>query len=158
MKAVRDRIAIDPPPDVVYEFFRSMDDERYRAWHPEHVEFEFVEGETVAEGNVAIFDETIGEEHLRSTVRFTTVRPGEYIEFRDRSPFVRVFNPKNTFAFAPADGGTAFEAAVYLRVGPLERLASVRRDLAEVRRHMREEGENLKRLVETGQFLTGEPT
>lgn len=157
MKKLRDEVVVDAPPDDVFEFFRSMDEQRYLAWHREHIAFQFVEGEQIEEGARAYFEEDVGDEHIESTVRYTEVRPAEYIEFRDEDRLTRLFNPKNTFAFAPADGGTRVVAAIHLRIGPLERLSSqVRHELDELRRHMREEGENLKQFVESGRLERAE--
>lgn len=151
MKILRDTIVVDAPPEDVFEFFRSMDHDRYLAWHDEHRDFHLVEGECIEEGTRAFFDEEIGDDRIASTVRYTEVRPGEYIEFRDENWLTRLFNPKNVFVFEPVDGGTRVVAEIHLRIGPLERLSSqVHQELEEVRRHMREEGENLKRLVEAG--------
>lgn len=151
MKILRDEVVVEATRPACFEFFRSMDEQRYLAWHPEHVAFRYVEGDRIEEGARAFFEETVGDEHLASTVRYTEVRPPEYVEFRDESLRTRLFNPKNTFAFEPVDGGTRVVAEVHLRIGPLERLSSqVHHELEELRRHMHEEGENLKRLVETG--------
>jgi uncharacterized protein YndB with AHSA1/START domain len=153
MAVLSDEVIVDAPPDAVYEFFRTMDEERYLAWHREHLAFRFVAGDRIAEGARAYFEEEIGDEHFESTVRYTEVRAPEYIEFRDEDRLTRLFNPKNTFAFESVDGGTRVVAEVHLRIGPLERLSShVHHELEELRRHMREEGENLKRLVESGQI------
>ncbi len=151
MEVFRDKIVVDAPPEDVFEFFRSMDHDRYLAWHDEHRDFRLVEGEWVEEGASAFFDEEIGDERITSTVRYTDVRPANYIEFRDENWLMRLFNPKNAFLFEPVEGGTRVVAEVNLRIGPLERLSkTVHAELEELRRHMREEGENLKRLVEAG--------
>jgi len=149
MKKLRAEVVVDAPADDVFEFFRTMDEARYLAWHPEHISFRYVDGDRIDTGTRAYFEEEIGDEYVESTVRYTEVRRPAYIEFRDESRFTRFFNPKNTFRFEPVDGGTRVVAAIYLRIGPLERLSStVRHEVNEVRRHMREEGENLQLLIE----------
>jgi uncharacterized protein YndB with AHSA1/START domain len=153
MNILRDAVVVEAPPETVFGFFRGMDEDRYLAWHREHLAFRFEEGDRIEAGARAYFEEEIGDEHLASTVRYTEVRAPEYIEFRDEDRLTRLFNPKNTFGFEPVDGGTRVVAEVHLRIGPLERLSSqVHHELEELRRHMREEGENLKRLVESGQI------
>lgn len=158
MRVLRHSVVVDAPPAECFEFFRSMDEERYLAWHREHLAFHYVEGDRIEEGARAFFDEEVGDERIASTVRYTRVRPPEYIEFRDENRLTRLFNPKNTFAFEPVDGGTHVVAEIHLRIGPLERLSSqVHHELEELRRHVREEGENLKRLVESGRIVAEEP-
>lgn len=149
IKNLKDEVIVNASPDDVFEFFRTMDESRYLAWHPEHISFRYVDGDRIETGTRAYFQEEIGDEYIESTVRYTEVRQPAYIEFRDESRISRLFNPKNTFSLEPVDGGTRVVAAIHLRIGPLERLStSVHHELDEVRRHMREEGENLQRIVE----------
>lgn len=157
MKTISDEVVVDASPVETFEFFRSMDEARYLAWHPDHVAFHLLEGDRIEPGARASFEEDIGDERLSSTVRYTEVCAPTYVEFRDESPITRLFNPKNTFTLEATDGITRVTAAVHLRIGPLERLSGrVRRDLEALRRHVREEGENLKRLVEAGEIERGE--
>lgn len=149
MAKLKDEVIVNAPPDDVFEFFRTMDESRYLAWHPEHISFRYVDGDRIETGTRAYFEEDIGDEYIESTVRYTEVCQPSYIEFRDESRISRFFNPKNTFRLEPVDGGTRVVAAIHLRIGPLERLSkSVRNQLDEVRRHMREEGENLQGIVD----------
>ena len=58
--------------------------------------------------------------------------------------------PNLSFAFCEQADGTRFTATVALRLGPLAAWLH-REELALVRAHMREEGENLKTLMEAAQ-------
>lgn len=142
-----DSISIDAPPEHVFDFFRRMD-EHYLEWHPDHLAFRWVEGDSLDEGNVCYFEERIGDEVLEKTVRFTTVKPNRYIEFVPTSWLLRLFLPRMTFATEPADGNsTLFRAEIHLRVGPLGEKWH-RDEFEAVRQHMKEEGENLKAWAE----------
>lgn len=142
-----DTISIEAPPERVFDFFRDMG-EHYLDWHPDHLAFRWVEGEALEEGNVCYFEERIGDEVLEKNVRFTKVEPDRYIEFVPTSWLLRLFLPRMSFAMeSQGSDSTLFRAQIYLGVGPLgERWH--REEFEAVRRHMKEEGENLKRWAE----------
>jgi hypothetical protein len=48
---------IQTTPDRVFEFFRKMDEERNLTWHPDHLAFQWIEGNNLKEGNVCYFEE-----------------------------------------------------------------------------------------------------
>jgi len=142
-----DRIIIAAPPEKVYAFFEQMET-NYLDWHPEHRAFEWRKGKGLAEGNVFYFAEEIGGEMLKKETRFTRIEPPHYIEFTMVNWFFRWFIPKMTFIIEPVAGGCEFTAQIFLRgVGPLGRWAH-RKEFAAVRQHMKEEGQNLKTLLE----------
>jgi hypothetical protein len=60
-----------------------------------------------------------------------------------------LFLPRILFRVEPAGSGFAVTQEIHLRIGPLAAWLN-RRELEAVRRHMSEEGENLKRLLEQG--------
>jgi uncharacterized protein YndB with AHSA1/START domain len=144
-----DGIHIAAPPAAVFSFFERMA-ENYLAWHPDHLKFEWRGPAGLEVGNVFYFEERIAGKVLRKQTRFTRVVPGRRIEFTMTSWLMRLFLPKLSFEFAPENGGCRFTARIHLRgVGPIGRALN-RREFDAVRRHMAEEGENLKALIETG--------
>jgi hypothetical protein len=40
-------------PEAIYSFFETMD-ANYERWHPDHIEFRWVEGETLTEGTKSL--------------------------------------------------------------------------------------------------------
>lgn len=102
----------------------------------------------LAVGNVFFFAEEIGGQVLKKETRFTKIIPNRYIEFTMVNWFYRWFIPKMTFVLDPQGGGGRFTGQVFLRgIGPIGKW-SHRREFAAVRQHMKEEGENLKRIIE----------
>lgn len=143
LEAVTD---IDAPPAVVFRFFEEMAD-NYTEWHPDHVEFRWVDGDGLAEGSTAYFAERIGDTHHERTVRFLEVDPDEYIEFRPAATIVGLLMPEISFTIDPRGTGCTLVQRIRIRTGPIGAWLN-RREFDAVRTHMREEGENLKRLVE----------
>ena len=142
-----DSIFIDASCEKVYQFFEKMD-QNYLKWHPEHFGFEWRKGRGLKEGIVFYFEEEIGGQLLKKETAFTRIIPNRYIEFTMVNWFYRLFIPKMTFIFGPQGNGCLFTAQVFLRgVGPIGSWAH-RKEFAAVRQHMKEEGENLKQIIE----------
>lgn len=68
------------------------------------------------------------------------------------SRILRIFFPRNTFLIAPQGDSCVFTVSGVLRVEFLVKLLAKHRleqGISSVRKHMKEEGENLKRILET---------
>ncbi len=145
---LQSEIWIRTSPDQVMRFLEGME-QNYTQWHPDHHRFEWIEGRGVAEGVVFQFDEEIaGKSQSREAV-YTRVVEGRHIEFAPTSRFLRLFLPRMLFRVVSEGKGSRFIQEVHVRVGPLGARLN-RREFEAVRQHMREEGENLKRLLEEG--------
>jgi hypothetical protein len=143
---LQDSTLIRASPERVFEFFDRMD-ENYTRWHPDHILFRWEQGHGVHGGNVFYFEETIAGEHQKKRVFFTRVERGRYMEFAPTSRLFRLFLPRLSFGVEPQGEAVRFTAEIVIRLGPLSTKMH-ERELAAVRRHMSEEGENLKRLLE----------
>ena len=141
-------IDIDAAPEAVYSFFANIE-ENYTKWHPDHVVFRWIGGNRLEEGATAYSEQYMhGSLHKLKAV-FTKVVPNRMIEFRWANPFLRFIAPRNVWIFEPVDGGCRFTAESDIRMGWISsRMERVKRKLDTSRKHLQEEGENLKRLVE----------
>jgi len=119
----------------------------YTRWHPDHICFEWRKGPGVARGNVFYFEETITGEHQKKEVAFTDVIPDRYLEFAPTNGFFRLFLPRISFEMKQIGSKTELVAQVVIRMGPIAAWFH-KQQIALVRQHMCEEGENLKKLVE----------
>jgi len=148
-----DSIEIKTTPEKVFDFFfRLVDDESYRAWHPDdHVAFRWIKGHPWEEGSVVYAEEYIyGKLHKLKFV-ITKLIPDRIIEYAPTSWFLRIYFPKNRFTVEPKQEACIFTAQATIRVGWLIRTFAkkrLERGLSSVRKHMKEEGENLKRILE----------
>jgi uncharacterized protein YndB with AHSA1/START domain len=148
-----DSIEIRTTPEKIFEFFYSLvDDASYRAWHPDdHVAMRWTKGSPWQEGSVIYAEEYIDGELQKLTFVVTRVVPNREIEYVPVSRFRRRYAPKYTFSVEPKDTSSVFTAAVHVRVPLLPRLLAkmkVEGGLSSVRKHMKEEGENLKKILE----------
>ena len=107
----------------------------------------WIKGEPFAEGSIAYFEEYLHGKIHKAKFMCTKVVPNRLIEYRPSFPLSIIF-PGNQFIIEPADEGSCvFTATVKARMGPLSSRLS-RRQLEGVKRHMKEEGENLKVILE----------
>jgi uncharacterized protein YndB with AHSA1/START domain len=139
---------IDAPPERVFDFFLHMDEQRYLDWHPDHLAFRWVEGNSLQEGSVCYFEERIYGKVNKKKVRYTKVEPNRYVEFVPTWWLYRLLLPRMSFAIErQEDNATLLRAQVHVRVGPLGAKLN-REEFDAVRQHMQEEGENLKKWAE----------
>ena len=148
MIRLRDSILIDVPPERVWAWLNELPI-HYREWHPAHVACWYERGRSLEVGAVLYVVEHLHDRLHRLRLRATDVVPGRVLRYRNHA-FA------GAFLVEAANGRTCFTAELTfgLRTPVLGDLfdAVVRRVLARrlatIQTHMREEGENLKRLVE----------
>jgi len=147
-------IEIWTTPEKIFEFFSHLaDDESYRTWHPQdHVAMRWTKGSPWQEGSVVYAEEYFHGKLHKLTFVVTKVVPNREIEYAPVSRFLRRYVPKMTFSIEPKGAGCVFTATTHYRLALLPRLLakkSVELGLSSVRKHMKEEGENLKKILET---------
>lgn len=137
---------IHASPEEIYRFFERMD-ANYEQWHPDHIEFSWIDGDGLEEGAKAYFEERIAGKRQQKTVRFTEIEPDRYIEFRPTSRLVGLLMPSISFTIDPHRDGCILTQRIKIRTGPIGARLN-RREFDAVRTHMKEEGENLKSILE----------
>ena len=149
MVTLTDSIEMEVPPEKVFNWLTNIrDKETYQAWHHDHVEFIWIKGEPFQEGSIVYFEEYIHGKIHKLKFLCTKSVPNRLIEYRPLFPW-SFFMPKNSFAMEPSGkNGCTFTATVNLRAGPLFKKLG-RKRLDTIRQHMKEEGENLKRILES---------
>lgn len=131
----------------LFSFFAGME-ENYLRWHPDHVAFRWLDAPALKPGTRFYFEERIAGKLLKKTVVFTQVIPGQLIEFAPVSRFFALFLPRISFIVTPNAAGFSVTQEIVIRTGPVGAWLN-RREFDAVRKHMQEEGGNLKRLLET---------
>jgi hypothetical protein len=137
---------IHAAPQDVFAFFAGME-ANYRPWHPDHVLFRWLDAPEIGQGTRFHFQERIAGKLLKKTVVFTRIEAGTLIEFAPTSRIFKAFLPRISFRITPSHGRITVTQEIQLRIGPLAARLN-RRELDAVRRHMREEGENLRTMLE----------
>lgn len=144
-----DSIEIKASCEEIFDFFRNIDS-NYQLWHPQdHRVFKWLKGNGLEQGAVAYSEQYIHGKLHKFKVEFTKVTPNHEIEFKFLPAWIRIFVPKDTWTFTPAEQGCRFTATTHLRMGKLSQRLG-KKKLESMARHLKEEGENLKSLVEGG--------
>jgi len=142
-----DSIAINASVEKVWEFFDHLD-VNYKSWHEDaHVTCRWLKGRPHEEGSVAYFEEILDGKLCK--VEAITVKVEKYRVVETKSPFpASLIHTKGTYIFEPKDNSSVFTAINHFRIPPLfnKRLLSL---VAATEKHMKEEGENLKIIIES---------
>ena len=151
---IRDSIEIKTTAEGVFNFLTGIiDDDSYRAWHKEdHVSFRWLKGKPWTEGSVMYAEEYIHGKLHKLKFEINKVVPNRRIEYIPTSPIIRKFFPKNEFILEQKSESCLFTASGTYRVGKLGKIffkKAIEKGLSSVKKHMREEGENLKTILES---------
>lgn len=143
MIVLRDTVRINAPPEEIFEWLRNLD-KNYREWHQDHVKWEFSGGLRV--GSACYCEELIHGKLHRMKGRIIRLRENRFVEYKFSFP-TSLICPGGSFAIEPDGGDSTFAATLSFRFGSvLSRLAKKR--MNSVKNHMREEGLNLKKILE----------
>jgi uncharacterized protein YndB with AHSA1/START domain len=142
---MRDSVDLRAEPERVWQWLTGLA-EHYTAWHPAHRDAVWERGQPNQVGSVLRVVEDLGGH--REVLRFelTSVEPPHRYEYRFRGP-ISLLLPRGAFTVVPRDGGSRFVAGISYRFGWLTEHLFSRRS-AQLRAHMHEEGENLRRILD----------
>ena len=151
-KVVESAAEIRTTPDKIWEFFYNLED-NYTRWHPEcHNYWRWIKGNPLEIGSKIDSEETIGGHKNR--VRCTVIESVENERIALKPVFpVSFMCPKLEWVFEPKGDHTLFIARTHYKFGRIYfnlRQSKVNEILSLTRKHMDEEGDNLKKLLESG--------
>jgi hypothetical protein len=145
MIPLKDSIEIKATPEKVFDWFLHFD-KNYLEWHPDHVKANFITKNKMEVGAVLYTEEYLHGELHKLKFRCTKVEPGRSIEFKVLFP-MSLICPKGSFLFEPNGNNCIFTAFLYFRMGKIMSKIA-KKQVNGLKNHMREEGENLKKLFE----------
>jgi len=146
LKTISDRIAVKCTAANAFGWFLNLD-KNYCDWHKDHISCSISPKGKIAAGTTITSKEYLhGKPHSLKMI-ITSVKPDDSIEYRTSFPLSMIC-PGGSFHFQPYDDGILFTATLDFRLGAgLSRL--FKRQYTALVDHMREEGMNLKRILET---------
>lgn len=145
MTTLKDSVGINRPPEVVFTWFAHLE-ENYRAWHKDHVLARWIKGKNFEKGSVLYAEEYLGGKLEKLSFEITNCVPNELIEYKVLFP-ESIICSGGSFSIKPSNRGSVFTATLSFRFGELLLMFAGKRVEA-IRLHMKEEGENLKALLE----------
>lgn len=151
---LKDSIEVKASPEKVFEWLcqRMKDKASYQAWHPDHVDIRWIKGEPLQEGSIVYAEEYLHGDLHKLKFRITKNVPNREIQYRSLFPLL-LLAPGNKFLIEPkGQNSCTFTAMGSLRIPrwlfvKLHKKHKYKIEATE--QHMKEEGENLKRALES---------
>jgi hypothetical protein len=153
---LEDVIEINTTAEKLFQYLTGIVDSKgYQAWHAkDHVTFRFIKGKPWCVGSVLYAEEYIHGKLHKLKFKLTEVVPNKKIEYVPTSWLLRKYFPKNTFTIETKGAACLFVASGTYRVGWIAKTffkKKLAQGLASIKEHMKEEGENLKQILEQGE-------
>ena len=150
IKTLKDSVEINVSPELVWDWL-SRFAENYCDWHPAHVKAYWEKGEPNEIDSVLYTEEELGGRTLKMSIRVSKMIPNRLIEFKTIKA-LRIFLPRGAFEIEPSEKGCIVSAILVFRMGKL--LSKIAKKIFKaVSEHMAEEGENLKKILESQFFI-----
>lgn len=147
---LKDSIEIAATPEEIWDFFANLE-RNYKAWHPEdHVVFKWTKGRPMESGSSWYGEEILGGKLWKGKGTIGEVVPKIKIVFKSSFP-TSIVSPGFEWHIEPKGTGSVFTAVSYVRCCEFWRLMArnhVDANIEAGKKHVKEEGENLKRLLE----------
>ncbi|MFX0163613.1 MAG: SRPBCC family protein [Candidatus Hodarchaeota archaeon] len=144
MVTLKHSVEIKTTPDTIFEWLKNLD-QHYREWHPDHIRWINITGR-LDEGDTSYYEEYLHGKLHKIKFKITKVEENKRIEFKNLFP-MSIICPKGSYILEPREESTIFTATLSFRFAWLfSKLAKNR--VEAIKTHMKEEGENLKKLLE----------
>lgn len=144
-----DEIDIKASPEKIWDFFYNLEG-NYIDWHPEdHKLFHWI-GKPMSAGSKWYAEEMMHGHLFKLSGNIGEVIPYRKIVFRYKFP-LSMASPKFEWIITPTENGSKFTANGYLNAGKLFSIIAKKEmawKIEATKKHTKEEGENLKTLME----------
>jgi len=144
-----DIIEIETSPEKIWQFFINLE-ENYVDWHPtDHIKFKWI-GDPMKTGTKWYAEEKVHGHLFKLKGTIGEVVPLRRVIFRYSFP-ISLVSPKFEWIIEPKESISVFSAKSYLNAGNLFHILSRKEmdwKLDATKTHTKEEGENLKRILE----------
>jgi hypothetical protein len=141
---ITDTVVIRHDAEHVFGFFKNIE-ASYLRWHPGHHAFRWENDGGLREGAAFQAEETIGGTLLKTRAVVTRVEPNRRIEVATTVPVMRGFPTRVVYDIGFVREGIQLTTEIHPgRLGACSAPAA----LEALRRHVREESERVKRIVE----------
>lgn len=146
MKTLRESIGINVSPEVIWDWLLHID-ENYLEWHPSHIKAKW-ETKTASEvGSILYAEEDIKGDFLKMRSKLTELIPNKLFKFKTVGT-LKLILAGGSFEIEPSENESIFTATLDFHMGKLlSKLA--KKKVQEISQHMIEEGQNLKKILES---------
>ena len=144
MITLKDTIEIKTTPEKIFEWVAHLD-ENFHAWHPDHVKCRWLKGKPAEEGSILYVEEYLHGKLHKIKFLITKIEPNRKIECKLLFP-MSLICPKGSFIIESKRESCIFTATLSFRFAKFF-LTFAKNRVEAIEKHMKEEGENLKRLL-----------
>ena len=125
--------------------------ESYKLWHPEHVDLRWIKGEPVREGSILYAEEYLDGHLHKLKYRIIKIVPNKLIAYAPLFPLSIIATGNSFRTVSKGENRCIFSSEGHIRF-PLWLFKKVHKShegkLVASEKHMKEEGENIKKAVE----------
>jgi uncharacterized protein YndB with AHSA1/START domain len=147
---LKDSIEIKTTPEKIWEFFTNLE-KNYKVWHPkDHIVFKWTKGKPMESSSCWYAEEILRGKKFKLKGTIGDVIPNRKIVFKYSFP-ISLVAPKFQWLIEPKGSNSVFTAISYLRAGDffLKYFKKEMKTKLEMHnKHVKEEGENLKKILE----------
>ncbi len=148
---LKDSIEIKTTPEKIWEFFTNLE-QNYKTWHlEEHILFHWTKGKPMEEGSTFYAEEFVHGKLRKLKGTIDEVVPNRKIVFKFSFP-VSLISPKHEWRIEPKGSNSVFTAMLDVRWEGFYRKIMGNKGMDDLiavgKKHMKEEGENLKKILE----------
>ena len=157
MRTITEEIIIKATPVEIWNFLTNLHrDDNYKKWHPkDHIAYVMRKSSMGKVGGIAYFSEHVGKFTLKLSYTLTQTNNLYFLEYKAAWPLSWLHAGKGTFTMEPIDNQTTRFIA-YAEYGYdlpiigklIDRIVEKIIKYDDARKHMHEEGENLKAILE----------
>ncbi|MFA8436343.1 MAG: SRPBCC family protein [Marinifilaceae bacterium] len=148
---ISDSIEINTSPERIWEFFTNLE-ENYKAWHPQdHIVFKWTRGKPMETGSRWYGEEVVRGKLYKLKGCIGEVIPNRKIVFKYSFPF-SIVAPWFDWTIETKGASSIFTARSCLRAGGFYQRYFKKHMVSKLEiyhQHVKEEGENLKRILES---------
>ena len=142
-------IEINTTPEKIWNFLKNP--ENYTTWHPkDHIKIIWTEGNPFELGSKLYSEQLVFGKVQKYNGQIKEVIPNRKVVFRFKFP-VSLISPEIEWLIEPKGSNSVFTAISYIRAGYLYKKLfkkGMKNLITEHNRHVSEEGENLKKILE----------
>jgi uncharacterized protein YndB with AHSA1/START domain len=148
MKCISDSIEIKASPHDVFSLLILIfsSEKGYKAWHKDHVTCSWTKGDPLSEGSQLVAEEHLHGKRHRISFVIGKLEKDKKLSFTTKFPYSLIC-PKGEFELEEASEGCIFTAKQFFRFGNILEVL-FKKELDSLKEHMKEEGVNLKSLIE----------
>lgn len=152
---VTESIEINTSPAKLFSYLTGIaDDEGFKTLNADNIAFRWLKGEPWVEGSIAYAEKNLHGKPHKFTFIISKVLPDRHIEYRPASRAMRIFFPKKEFIIEQTSDGCRFVSSATFQTGWIGRKlfrSKIDDGISIFRDYLREEGRNLKRILEAQQ-------